>query len=390
MTPRSSVSTGPVLLAAGALALGVCVGAPAVAGAAQQPRLTKVGTFDQPIYVTAPKGDRSRLFVVQKSGRIRVLVRGTLRRTPVLDISRRITSDSEQGLLSMAFSPGFTRNRTFFVNYTDKAGDTRVVRYKVKRSNRNVAIPSSARTLLHIDQPYSNHNGGQLQFGPDGLLYVGMGDGGGGGDPQNRAQNLNSPLGKILVIPASGKWTKAPAGSARLTVPFGPAFRSRPPVQPRIYAYGLRNPWRFSFDRSTGDLIIADVGQDKWEEVDVVRAGAAAGTNFGWRVFEGPERITDGRARGAVAPVLSRPHSSDTCSITGGYVVRDRHVPALTGRYVYADFCGSDIRSASLTGGVASNDRATGLRASSVVSFGEDGRGRVYVVSLNGQVYRIR
>lgn len=374
----------------GAISAGMCVASSAAAGAADQPRLKQVGTFDQPIYVTAPPRDRSRLFVVEKSGRIRVMVKDTVRARPLLDLSRRVSSGNEQGLLSMAFSPGFARNRTFFVNYTDRAGDTRVVRYKVKKSNRNVAVPSSARTLLHIDQPYTNHNGGQLQVGPDGLLYVGMGDGGGAGDPDNRAQNQKSPLGKMLVIPTSGGWgADAPAGSARLTVPFSSAFVTRPPVQPRSYAYGLRNPWRFSFDRATGDLVIADVGQDEWEEIDVLRAGTAAGSNFGWRVFEGPARVTQGRAPAAVSPTLSRPHSSDTCSITGGYVVRDRSVPTLLGRYVYADFCGSAIRAVTLSDGVARNDGVTGMQASSVVSFGEDGRGRVYVVSLNGQVYRI-
>lgn len=384
MAPRLTA-----VLAVGMLTLGSTVGISAGARAVENPRLVQVGTFDQPIFVTAPRGDRSRLFIVEKSGRIQVMVDGRVRRTPLLDLSKKVSTDSERGLLSMVFSPRFARDRMFFVNYTDRAGDTRVVSYRVKKNQPNVAAPASARTLLHIEQPYSNHNGGQLQIGPDGLLYVGMGDGGSGGDPQNRAQNLRSPLGKMLVIPRSGKWRSAPAGSARLTVPFSAAFGSRPPVQPRIYAYGLRNPWRFSFDRATGAMIIADVGQDKWEEIDYLPEGARAGTNFGWRVFEGPERVTTGSAPGAVAPVLSRPHSSDTCSITGGYVVRDPGVPALTGRYVYADFCGSDIRSVQIDGGVARDDQVTGLSASSIVSFGEDGRGRVYVASLNGQVYRI-
>lgn len=373
-----------------ALALGLTLTPAGTGSAATDPRLALIGTFDQPVFVTAPRGDRSRLFVVEKSGRIQVMVDGQVRRRPLLNISTRVSTDSERGLLSMAFSPRFGRDRTFFVNYTDRAGDTRVVSYRVKKSRRTVAAPGSARTLLHIKQPYSNHNGGQLQIGPDGLLYVGMGDGGSAGDPQNRAQDLRSPLGKMLVIPRDGTWRGAPSGSARLTVPFSSAFRSRPPVQPRIYAYGLRNPWRFSFDRESGAMIIADVGQDKWEEIDFLRPGAPAGTNFGWRVFEGPDRVTSGSAPGAVAPVLSLPHSSDTCSITGGYVVRDPAVASLEGRYVYADFCGSQIRSVRLDGGVATDDRATGLSASSVVSFGEDGRGRVYVASLNGQVYRIR
>lgn len=334
-------------------------------------------------------GDRKRLFVAEKSGAVRVVVRGRTLPRPLLDLTRKVSTGSEQGLLGVAFSP--TRDRRFVVTYTDRAGDSRVVAYRTKKSNRNAAAPRSARTLLHINQPESNHNGGQLAFGPDGLLYVATGDGGGAGDPGNNAQDLGSPLGKILAVPVTGSWPRSASQRipANWTLPAG-AFASRPPVLPRIYAYGLRNPWRFSFDRGSGDLIIADVGQDQWEEVNRVPAGTPAGTNFGWRVLEGPDPYGPGSTAGATPPTLSKSHDDGWCSITGGVVVRDRAVPALYGKYLFADFCRGRIFAATLGSATPPSDRDTGLSIASVSSFGQDSRNRVYVASLDGPVYRIR
>lgn len=381
----------PAILSIG-VGLGGAVAVPyAPAGAADSPRLQRVGTFDQPIDVTAPVGDRKRLFVAEKSGAVRVVVRGRALPRPLLDLSRKVSTGSEQGLLGVAFSPTHSRDRRLVVTYTDRVGDTRVVAYRTKKSNRNVAAPRSARTLLHITQPDSNHNGGQLAFGPDGLLYVATGDGGGAGDPGNNAQDLGSPLGKILAVPVTGSWPRSASQRipANWTLPAS-AFASRPPALPRIYAYGLRNPWRFTFDRGSGDLIIADVGQDQWEEVNRVPAGTPAGTNFGWRVLEGPDRYGPGSTAGTTQPTLSKSHDDGWCSITGGVVVRDRAVPALNGKYLFADFCRGRIFATTLGSATQPTDQDTGLSIASVSTFGQDGRNRVYVASLDGPVYRIR
>lgn len=373
----------PALVAV-SLGLVACVSVAGVGPAQARPDLDKVGAFEQPVYLTAPRGDRNRVFVVEKSGRIRVVVRGRTLGRPFLNLSGKVSSSSEQGLLSMAFSPRYDRDRTFYVNYTDRSGDTRIVAYRSKKSNPNRATASSARPVLRIDQPAANHNGGQLQFGPDGLLYIGMGDGGGAGDQDNNAQNRSSLLGKMLRIDPT------PQGMRPYTIPTDNPFVGNSAWRPEIYSSGLRNPWRFSFDRDNGDLIIADVGQDEWEEIDHSPRGSAAGANFGWRVYEGPERFAPGTISNPTAPALAKSHQDGWCSVTGGYVVRDRRLGDLYGKYLYGDFCNSDIRSVTLSDGSASGDQATGMTISSLVSFGEDGRGRVYVLSLNGDVYRIR
>lgn len=373
----------PALVAV-ALGLVACVSVAGVGPAQARLDLGKVGTFEQPVYLTAPRGDRNRVFVVEKSGRIRVVVKGRTLAKPFLNLSGKVSSSSEQGLLSMAFSPRYDRDRTFYVNYTDRSGDTRIVAYRSKKSNPNRATASSARPVLRIDQPAANHNGGQLQFGPDGLLYIGMGDGGGAGDQDNNAQNRSSLLGKMLRIDPT------PQGKRSYTIPTDNPFVGNSAWRPEIYSSGLRNPWRFSFDRDNGDLIIADVGQDEWEEIDHSPRGSAAGANFGWRVYEGPDRFAPGTISNPSAPALAKSHQDGWCSVTGGYVVRDRRLGDLYGKYLYGDFCNSDIRSVTLSDGSASGDQATGMTISSLVSFGEDGRGRVYVLSLNGDVYRIR
>ena len=326
-------------------------------------QLKRIGTFAEPVYVTAPRGDRRRVFVVEQSGRIRVVRDGRTLAAPFLDISDRVHRDGEQGLLSMAFAPDYATSRRFYVFYTGDDRDQHIVEFRA--TSRVTADPASARTVLDEDDPDLNHNGGQLQFGPDGRLYIGNGDGGGDEDSFDRfglAQDPSSLFGKILrVDPRSG-------------------------AQPEVYASGLRNPWRFSFDRRTGALIVGDVGGEQQEEIDVLAPGRAPGANLGWPAFEGTARGR-GEAPGALAPVLAYPHgSTGFCAIAGGYVSRDPRVPATRGRYLFGDFCKGDIFAARLRRRRARN---THVHVPQLVSFGEDGRGRVYVVSILGRVLRI-
>jgi glucose/arabinose dehydrogenase len=296
-----------------------------------------------------------------------------------------VTSGGEQGLLSIAFAPDYARSGRFYVYFTDRSGDQRIVEYH--RATATRADPGSARLVLRMADHESNHNGGLMLFGPDGHMYVGTGDGGGGGDrhgPRGNAQDLGSLLGKILRI------DPAPSRGRPYTVPSGNPFTGRAGARPEVYAYGLRNPWRFSFDRRTGDLSIGDVGQNAVEEIDFVRRGRGRGANFGWRVFEGRSRYTPGEsAPGSVRPVITRSHANGWCSITGGVVVRDPALAGLRGRYVFGDFCKGRVQSARLSAGRARSVRTTSLHVASLSSFGEDARGRVYATSLDGPVYRL-
>jgi glucose/arabinose dehydrogenase len=358
--------------------------APASTAARKGVRLVRVGRFDEPVFVTAPAREKRAQFVVERGGRIMVVRGGRKLGAPFLDISSQVDSDDqEQGLLSMAFAPDYASSGRFYVYFTDSDGDQRVVEYR--RASADRADAGSARLVLHMADSESNHNGGLLLFGPGGHLYIGTGDGGGGGDrhgARGNAQNLGSLLGKILRI------DPRPSGGRAYSVPRSNPFVGRSGARGEIYSYGLRNPWRFSFDRRTRDLAIGDVGQDEVEEIDFVRSGR--GKNFGWRPFEGRSRYTPGEtAPGRVRPVIQRFHSKGNCSITGGVVVRDRAVPALYGRYVFGDFCRGRVETAKLRPGRASAQRTTRLRVSSLSSFGEDARGRVYATSLEGPVYRI-
>jgi glucose/arabinose dehydrogenase len=348
-------------------------------------KLVKVGTFAQPLFVTAPPRDRRRLFVVEQDGRIVVVRGGRQLPTPFLDIRSQVTSGGEQGLLGLAFAPDYAASGLFYVYYTGR--DTKEHLVEFHRRSDDVADPATGRTVFVHDDPEPNHNGGMLAFGPDGHLYVGTGDGGGGNDQhgaRGNAQNLGSPLGKILRIDPRAK------GGQPFSVPSDNPFAGRAGARPEIYAYGLRNPWRFSFDRARGDLTIGDVGQDAVEEIDFARRGRARGRNFGWRPFEGNKKLFDEPAPGAVRPVITKTHADGWCSITGGYVVRDKAVPGLYGRYVYGDYCKGQLRSARLSAGHASGDQAIpGLpTVQGLDSFGEDAVGRVYVVSQAGPVYR--
>ena len=304
---------------------------------------------------------------------------------PFLDLSGEVSTAGEQGLLSIAFDPDFRRSGHFYVDFTDSNGDTRIEEFRRSRSDLAVADPATRRELLFVDQPFANHNGGLLLFGPDDDLYVGLGDGGSAGDPLRNGQDLGTLLGKILRI------NPQPTGSAPYSIPESNPFADDPGARPEIYAYGLRNPWRFSFDGRGGALAIGDVGQDSLEEVDLVARRDSAGANFGWSAFEASERFNnDQHAPDAIPPVLEYPLEGDACAVTGGYVVRDEALRSLYGRYVYADFCRGELRSfPAEPGRPAQGDRALGLRVPHLSSFGEDQAGQIYVISLAGPVYRL-
>jgi glucose/arabinose dehydrogenase len=320
---------------------------------------------------------------VQRAGAIVIDVAGHQRRPPFLDISSIVNSTGpEQGLLGLVFAPDYQRSGRFYVDYTSANNDIHVVEYRRSAHDPNVADRSSARAILTIDHHvYANHNGGQLQFGPDGDLYVGVGDGGSEDDPMHLGQNTDVLLGKILRI--------APRPNGGFRIPKGNPFAGVRGKRPEIWAYGLRNPWRFSFDRLTGDLIIGDVGQDKQEEIDFAQHGTGAGANYGWSVWEGDRFNTPGVAPHAVRPALVARHSDGYCAIIGGYVVRDHALRSLYGRYLYGDDCKPQINSVKLTAGHARGDRPTGLSVKTMSSFGQDTLGRIYAVSLAGPVYRL-
>jgi glucose/arabinose dehydrogenase len=349
-------------------------------------KLTEIGEFSEPVYVVqppTPDGEPFDLFVVEKGGAIRVVRDGKVQVTPFLDLFGEVSTGTEQGLLSMAFAPDYVRSGRFYVDYTDTEGDTRIVEYRRSRDDPLRADESTRRELLFIDQPFENHNGGLLLFGPDGYLYTGMGDGGSGGDPERNGQNLGTLLGKLLRIDPS------PGGGEPYGIPADNPFAGIPGALPEIYSYGLRNPWRFSFDRVTDDLFIGDVGQSEQEEIDAVAAGRGAGANFGWSAFEGTARFNeDQTAPGAIPPQLTYGREGG-CSVTGGYVVRDPNLESLYGRYIYGDYCAGQLRSFIPSGEGARDDRALGLEVPALSSFGEDNAGRIYAVSLDGPVYRL-
>ena len=347
-------------------------------------RLVRFARFDAPIYVTAPPADRRRVFVVERAGRVRIVRDGRTLARPFLDISSDVSTDGERGLLSIAFAPDYERSGKVYAYFNDRTGDVRIDEL-TRSGDPNRVDPASRRQVIRVEhRQFSNHNGGTVQFGPDGLLYAAAGDGGGGGDPFKAGQNLGTLLGKLIRIDPRA------SGGRPYRVPRDNPFVGRQGARSEIYAYGLRNPYRFSFDRRGGDLTIADNGQEETEEVDYARRGRGAGANYGWSVFEASRRFSGGSAPGHVRPVIERSHDSGVCSIIGGYVIRDRALGRAYGRYVYGDLCTGEIRSARLRTPRASGDRPLGVaRVQGVVSFGEDGHGRVYVVSMGGQVYRL-
>jgi len=346
-----------------------------------------VDGLDAPVLVTSAPGD-SRLFVVERPGRIRIVAGGSVLARPFVDITALTTSGGERGLLGLAFHPGYATNGRLYVNHTDLEGDTRVVELTATDPDR--ADPSSLRTVLEVAQPFSNHNGGHLAFGPDGMLYIGLGDGGSGGDPQGNGQRPSTLLGSMLRVDVDG------AGSYE--VPQDNPFLGDPSAAPETWAFGLRNPWRFSFDRVKGDLYIADVGQNAREEISFQPSASGGGQNYGWNVLEGSSCFATAPCdpTGTTLPVHEYTHA-DGCSVTGGYVYRGAAVPSMAGRYVFSDFCGGWIRSFRVTGGVATDlvDHTQDISTNSnvtianPVSFGEDADGELYVVSLDGAVYRV-
>jgi glucose/arabinose dehydrogenase len=367
--------------------------APAGQGARRARRgvaLSKVGAFSSPVYVAAAAGYPRLLFVVEQGGTVAVLRGGRKAAHPFLDISGLVASGGERGLLSIAFPPDYKRSRRFYVYYTDRQGDIRIDEFK--RGSPTRAAFGSRRAVIEIPHRASAyHNGGQLQFLGN-LLYFGTGDGGSGaGDPPNNAQNRKSLLGKLLRI------DPRPAAGRPYSIPAGNPFRGRP-GRDEIYAYGLRNPFRFSFDEVSAPeprIAIADVGQDRFEELDYTTVGGAAGANFGWDAFEGFAPYSGANSGtpdpgGTLKPIFAYSHSrGGSCSIIGGYAVHDPRLPALRGRYVYADLCEGRLRSLVPRLGRARGERLLGPRVASPSSFGEDAQGRIYVCSLEGVVYRL-
>ena len=355
-------------------------------------KFTKIaGGLQSPVYVTGAGDGSGRLFIVEQVGRIRIVKNGRLLPTPFLDIRSLVASGGERGLLSVAFHPQFKTNGVFIVDYTRASttaanvGDTVIARYRASPPTSDVADRASGETLLTIDQPQANHNGGLVKFGPDGLLYIGMGDGGAGGDvgpghaPQGNGQSLTTLLGKILRIEvnATGPY-RIPAGNPNL----GSSAKRE------IWAYGLRNPWRFSFDRATGDLYIGDVGQNAWEEIDFQPSAGKGGVNYGWPVWEATHRYRSGATlTGDTKPIAEYSHAGGQCSVTGGYVYRGAKIPALSGFYIFGDYCTGRLWTLVRFGGAW---RLSSLRDTpySISSFGEDDAGELYLVDQQGAVYR--
>jgi glucose/arabinose dehydrogenase len=339
-------------------------------------RLERIATLEQPLALAVRPNDPA-LYVAEKAGRVVALHAGAEPQV-VLDLTGQVSLGSEQGLLGLAFSPD---GRFVYADLTDPSGDTHVVEFQVQEGKID---PQSRRDVLVVDQPFENHNGGALAFGPDGYLYVALGDGGSGGDPMGNGQSLSTLLGKILRI------SPRPSDGQPYGIPPDDPFVGRGGARPEIWDYGLRNPWRFSFDRQTGDLWIGDVGQDAWEEVDHEPAGSGGGLNYGWNLFEGTHPYHgDGSEVDVVPPVFEYPHDGSVCAVTGGSVYRGEDIPALVGAYVFADYCTGRLEALLLREGRDPQVVELGPTVESLASFGEDAAGELYVLSLSGQVYRL-
>jgi glucose/arabinose dehydrogenase len=348
--------------------------------------LKQIGRFDNPVYVTGAPGFPKLLFVVEQPGRVEVLRNGRRLRHPFLDISGRVSFEGERGLLSIAFPPDYPSSRSVYLYYTNRRGNIEIDEFKRRSATR--AVRGSRRAVIEIPHPVNaNHNGGQLQFLGN-LLYFGTGDGGSEGDPPNNAQNQDVLLGKLLRI------DPRPAHGRPYSIPPNNPFVGKP-GRDEIYSYGLRNPFRFSFAAGGTRIAIADVGQNRFEELDYTTVARARGANFGWDAFEGFARYTGVNGGtpdpgGTVKPIFAYPHSrGGSCAIIGGYVVRDPRLPRLDGSYVYADLCEGQLRALVPHLRRASHDHKLGLSVASPSSFGEDDRHHIYVCSLNGPVYRL-
>lgn len=350
--------------------------------------LPGTGKLGQPVLAKNAPGDDTRLFIASKDGKIRIFAGGKLADEPFYEVPD-LTVGDEQGLLGLAFHPGYATNGRYFLHYSGKGGQT-VVEERVRGANADRADGGAGKTILTIDQPESNHNGGSLEFGPDGMLYLGMGDGGGGGDqhgPKGNGQNLDTLLGKLIRIdidkPADGKAYGIPAGNLTIAG-----------ARPEIWDYGLRNPWRLSFDACTGDLWIGDVGQGAWEEIDFAPKGVG-NHNWGWRAREGKhcfdkaQCTSDAPQEGMTDPVLEYAHANGRCSVAGGYVYRGSAIPGLRGTYFFGDFCTHEIFTSKRTNGVASEavnvtDAIGGSAIGNILAFGQDNAGELYVTTTSG------
>jgi glucose/arabinose dehydrogenase len=338
-------------------------------------RLVRVATLEQPLGMAVREGD-PKLYVAERTGRIRAIRDGRILPRPVLDLSGRVSLGGEQGLLGLAFSPSGDH---LYVNYTDLRGDTHIEEFPVK--GRRVAV-GDGRELLFVDQPFANHNGGNLAFGPDGYLYVGLGDGGSGGDPFGNAQSLGTRLGKMLRI------DPRPTGGRAYSIPPDNPYLGREGARPDIWALGLRNPWRYSFDRETGDLWIADVGQSAREEINFQPASSGGGENYGWDRFEGTLPFEGGGLPEAIRPILDYGRSQGG-TVIGGYVYRGSDIPGLTGAYVFGDYFEPSLRAIVREGGRVVARTELGVEVPSLSAFGEDHDGELYALSLSGPVYRL-
>lgn len=358
---------------------------------ANQFRLVQVlGGLQVPLYATGAGDDSGRLFVLEQTGRIWILQDDVQLATPFIDLSGSVSQDilsgySERGLLGIAFHPNFAENGFFYVNYTDRAGNTQIVRFSVSADDPNVADLTSAVPLLSIDQPYPNHNGGYMAFGPDGYLYISVGDGGSADDPFNNGQNPSTLLGTILRIDVDN-----PSEDAPYSIPENNPYSRDSRFAPEVWAFGLRNVWRFSFDRATGDVYYADVGQNAWEEVNFQPADSIGGENYGWNAFEGLTPYIGGALSEVVMPVAVYDHGQG-CSITGGYVYRGEAIPDLQGAYLYSDYCQGRLWALWRDeAGEWQDAEITGLQRS-ISSFGQDDAGELYVIDYrNGILFRLQ
>jgi glucose/arabinose dehydrogenase len=338
--------------------------------------------LEQPVDIESAGDASGRLFVIERAGRIRIIQEGELVEEPFLDIQSKILSfGSEQGLLGVAFDPEYAQNGRFYVNYTDERGDTVIARYQAASAEEpNLADPASEEILLQVAQPFLNHNGGSMVFGRDGYLYMGLGDGGSGGDPFNNGQSVNTLLGKILRVDVSE--------GDPYTVPADNPFASGGGT-PEIWQYGLRNPWRIAFDRQSGNLYIADVGQNEWEEINFVPAGTGAGLNFGWNVMEGNHLFGGGPTHDLVLPIAEYSHREGGCSVTGGEVYRGQAMPEWNGVYLYGDYCSGMIWGLLPAAEGWRNELLfhEGFR---ITSFGLDEAGEVYLATYSdGGIYQL-
>jgi glucose/arabinose dehydrogenase len=390
------MSLVPRVLRLAAVAFALALGVPATSGAAVVPSRIHVGLAEvagglsSPLGVTSARDGSGRLFVVEQTGAVRIVEDGSFRSAPFIDISRSVSHGGEQGLLGLAFHPTYKTNGKLYLSYTDTQGTSIIREYRVSSGDPDRVDGASGRTLLRVKQPYANHNGGHIAFGPDGYLYIGLGDGGSGGDPGNRAQNRNTLLGKLLRIDVNRK-----TGSLAYGIPSTNPYVGRSGLD-QIWASGLRNPWGFSFDRTTGDLWIGDVGQSAWEEVDRALAvhgrNAGRALNFGWRAMEGRHcfQPSTGCSRtGKTLPLTEYGHSGGRCSITGGNVYRGKAYPDLVGAYFFGDYCSGELwfvdrgaaRGVSPTRALQTDALITG--------FGEDDAGELYLTDAGGTLYRI-